>query len=113
MIFRLDCEIDGDQYVLLTQWVDGVPVGTLSLQGKGTICASISRLFVEPPHRRQGVAIGLMISAERIARNEFNSESINLVVKPNNDVARRLYKQLGYIVGYAYDDGDYLMCKAL
>lgn len=59
-----------------------------------------------------GLATAMMGRAEKIAK-EFGCRSIGMLVKPENEGARRLYEGLGYIIGYIYEDGDLLMCKAI
>jgi ribosomal protein S18 acetylase RimI-like enzyme len=53
----------------------------------------ISWMYVHPEHRRQGIAIALLLEMlPRLGR------PVTLNVGKNNDPARRLYEQLGFIV---------------
>lgn len=121
MIHRLDCKVDGSEYALLVSHSAargdlGLQLrvaATLSLTGRGKVCAELRGLYVKPTHRRQGLARALMLEAEKIVATEFGSETINLVVKAENERAISLYRSLHYSPCYVYPDGDIMMCKRI
>ena len=57
--------------------------------------AYLSNLAVHPQHRRQGAALALLNSCEKVAR-EWGFQDLNLHVLENNHQARQLYFKLGY-----------------
>ena len=57
--------------------------------------AYLSNLAVHPQHRRQGAALALLNSCEKIAR-EWGFQDLYLHVLENNHQARQLYFKLGY-----------------
>lgn len=57
--------------------------------------AYLSNLAVHPQHRRQGAALALLNSCEKVAR-EWGFQDLYLHVLENNHQARQLYFKLGY-----------------
>ena len=57
--------------------------------------AEITELFVEEPHRRQGIASAPMRYAEEIARSR-SAKEIVLHIGEDNQAARKFYAAIGY-----------------
>lgn len=55
----------------------------------------VDELWVEPEHRRQGIARALMATADEMAR-ERDAVGVRLYVNTQNPGARRLYDECGY-----------------
>ena len=58
----------------------------------------VSAVTVAPQFRRQGLARSLMDYLEEVTIKRHNGFFVDLFVRPSNEVAINMYKQLGYIV---------------
>jgi len=58
----------------------------------------VSAVTVAPQFRRQGLARSLMDYLEEVTVKRHNGFFVDLFVRPSNEVAITMYKQLGYIV---------------
>ncbi|MCJ2073097.1 GNAT family N-acetyltransferase [Methylobacterium sp. J-030] len=89
----------GNDFNWIIELSDGEPVGTISLYNIdwSAGAAELGRLLIAEPWRGRGVAF----SASRLVIDRAASAGItriDLVVKPSNCSAIRLYKRLGFIV---------------
>ncbi|TQS45543.1 GNAT family N-acetyltransferase [Cryptosporangium phraense] len=93
---------------------DELVVGyVIAALGQGTGKGWIQSLGVVPAHRRRGVGSNLTAHAEKFMVGQGQKESV-LTVDPDNDVALRLYRRLGYtqiemLSGHFGKDGDRLL----
>jgi ribosomal protein S18 acetylase RimI-like enzyme len=89
--------LDGAQTYLVA-WEGDEPVGHAHVAWTGTKLGvpEIQDVFVQPQHRRQGVATALSRGAERAAVRRGHGR-ISLGVSVVNDAARRLYERLDYV----------------
>lgn len=58
----------------------------------------VSAVTVAPLFRRQGLARALMDYLEEVTIKRHNGFFVDLFVRPSNEVAINMYKNLGYIV---------------
>ena len=58
----------------------------------------VSAVTVAPQFRRQGLARSLMEYLEEVTVKRHNGFFVDLFVRPSNEVAINMYKNLGYIV---------------
>jgi len=86
------------QGFVLRQRGETVACGQLVLE-EG--CAGLYDVFTALPHRGLGHARALCVALLGLAR-EQGAEQAYLQVDAGNEVARRLYGQLGFTDGYAY-----------
>ena len=56
----------------------------------------ILRLAVDPGHRRQGIAAGLVAELERRFR-DLDCPRVNLLVLPDNAAGLRFWQEMGYL----------------
>ena len=91
-------ELAGGERVLLVARQAGELVGTVQLvlehRANGRHRAEVSKLLVHPEARRLGVARGLMLALEALAR--ARGRSLLLLDTRTGDAAERLYLSLGY-----------------
>ena len=91
-----------DNVVMLGYFIDNKIVGFLTLNIHDFFLeytnpfASIWSVCVDPDYRRRGIGRKLMIYAERLAKNEYNCESIYLYSGRSRRAAHALYESLGY-----------------
>lgn len=84
-----DQELDGG-FTVGCIWL-----GQATDQRQGIIHPYILLLYVDPLHRRRGIATALLHTAHRWAQAEGNPQ-ISLQVFSDNPVAQALYRKLGY-----------------
>jgi len=77
------------------QPVAGLWLGTATDQRQGNRHSYVLLLYVEPDHRRQGLATALLQTARRWAKAQGHSH-MTLQVFADNAPARALYAALGY-----------------
>ena len=65
------------------------------LSAKDSTVADLVSFWVDPAHRRQGIGLRLVRSAEQWAQ-EMGAETLELWVTETNGPARRLYEQAGF-----------------
>ncbi|MEX0985409.1 MAG: GNAT family N-acetyltransferase [Actinomycetota bacterium] len=95
-------------FVYLIAWLGGTPVGFVGVgmhedaspdvlaEARGS--AMVSDLFVEEPHRRQGVARALMTALEAEARGAgMPGVILDSGIDESFGAARALYASLGYV----------------
>ncbi len=75
-------------------------VGFISLNwgfstSKGLPILRVQDVFTHPDHRRSGVAKGLIMHAERLAR-ESGANRLQLETGTSNQVAQALYRSMGF-----------------
>ncbi len=78
----------------------GLPVGCIWLgqatdQRRGMVHPYVLLLYVDPNHRRRGIATALLDIAHRWAKTEGDRQ-ISLQVFSDNPAAQALYRKLGY-----------------
>lgn len=84
-----------------------VPVGCLGLRVLDAGTAELTRMFVGPEARRQGVAAGLIAVVEDLARSTFGTRVIRLDTRTDLVEARALYARQGYHEIEPYNDSPY------
>lgn len=95
---------------VLVYEVAGQVVGSaVVLYRRNTRGARIYSLVVDPTQRGRGIAHQLLAAIEQAARAR-HCEALRLEVRPDNEPALRLYRQLGYAVteqlANFYEDGS-------
>lgn len=96
----------GDSVILLAE-IDGAPAseaaaaGFIQLYPKWSSTTMhrdwiLNDLFVEPAHRRRGIARALMLAAADFARAE-GAHSLTLKTQTTNTPAQSLYESLGWV----------------
>jgi len=77
-------------------------------QFAGKTTAAILQLYVVPHMRKRGIGSMLVNKAIEIAQMH-GCEAVGLSLAASNYLAWKLYKSLGFIRGYQYDDGSWLV----
>jgi GNAT superfamily N-acetyltransferase len=85
----------------------GVPGGCVGLRVLDARTAELTRMFVGPEARRQGVAGLLVAAAESVARDVLDARRIRLDTRKDLVEARALYARHGYREIAAYNDSPY------
>ncbi|WSS23935.1 GNAT family N-acetyltransferase [Streptomyces sp. NBC_01190] len=85
---------------------DGAPVGCAGLRVLDTATVELTRLYVGPEVRGQGLAARLLDEAERIAAADFGADRIRLDTRKDLVEARALYARHGYAEIEPYNDND-------
>jgi putative acetyltransferase len=76
-------------------YLRGVPVGCGALVRVSVGVGEIKRMYVQPAHRRAGVARRILIALERRARAE-EMDSLILATEPHEPEALALYESQGF-----------------
>lgn len=92
----------------------GVPMAYMlgKAEGQGeNYHGHVSAVTVAPPFRRLGLGEALMTELEETSTYVHNAYFVDLFMRTSNDVAKRMYERLQYIVyrrilGYYSDGGD-------
>jgi ribosomal protein S18 acetylase RimI-like enzyme len=89
-----------DSFWLLAARVDGQPAGLAAVARLPKADARVGFLFVDelwvlPAYRRQGVASALLRHIIALA-SDLGLAGVRLLVRPENEAARRLYRALGF-----------------
>lgn len=111
-IVRLPIEVDKLKETKIIAMKGDDPVGHVGVQFAGKTTAAILQLYVVPHMRKRGIGSMLVNKAIEIAQMH-GCEAVGLSLAANNYLAWKLYKSLGFIRGYQYDDGSWLVCKSL
>lgn len=85
----------------------GAPVGCLGVRVLDADTVELTRMFVRPGARRQGVAGLLIRTAEGLARDTFGARVIRLDTRADLVEARALYARHGYREIGRYNDSPY------
>lgn len=75
------------------------PIPLKQLLFTGNLQGWITNLLVVPEYRGRGLGKILVAAAESIARDEWQCASVHLHCEANDRLARRLYRNLGYVSG--------------
>jgi ribosomal protein S18 acetylase RimI-like enzyme len=89
-----------DSFWLLMARVDGQPAGLAAVARLPKADARVGFLFVDelwvlPAYQRQGVATALLRHVIALA-SDLGLAGVRLLVRPENEAARRLYRALGF-----------------
>jgi GNAT superfamily N-acetyltransferase len=84
---------------------DGEPIGVVTLWPRGPRTGWIAKLFVDPDHRRMGIARALVRAAVGEAR-EYGLTKIGLSTLEVLEDAVRFYERTGWIRGRGGRRGD-------
>ena len=89
-----------DSFWLLLAALDGAPAGLAAVARVPKADARVGFLWVDelrvlPAFRRQGVATALLKHAAALA-GELGLAGVRLLVRPENEAARALYRRLGF-----------------
>ena len=95
---RIEAMSPGEQVLLA--FVDAEPAGLLSLRvvpylSQDVPFAEVAELYVEPQHRRHGIAAMLMAQAEFVAR-ERGATAVHVRTWRSNEDAKVFYRAIGY-----------------
>jgi ribosomal protein S18 acetylase RimI-like enzyme len=98
-----------DSFWLLLAQVDAQPAGLAAVARLPKVDGRAGYLFVDelsvlPAYRRQGVATALLQHTLALA-DEWGLAGVRLLVRPENEAARRLYQSLGF------DESATLFCQ--
>jgi GNAT superfamily N-acetyltransferase len=85
---------------------DGVPVGCAGLRVLDATTTELTRLYVGPEARGQGVATLLIGAVERLAMSDFGALVMRLDTRKDLVEARALYAKLGYTEIARYNDDE-------
>lgn len=85
----------------------GPPAACVGVRVLDAGTAELTRMYVSPAARRQGVARLLVATAEDIARDTFGAVRMRLDTRKDLVEARALYTALGYTEIEAYNDSPY------
>jgi GNAT superfamily N-acetyltransferase len=85
---------------------DGVPAGCVGLRVLDPTTTELTRLYVGPEARGQGVATLLIDAVERLAMSDFGALVMRLDTRKDLLEARALYPKLGYTEIDRYNDDD-------
>lgn len=66
----------------------------------------ITEVYVNPEHRKRGIASEMIIFAEEYCKKNFLLHKYELLTGKKNLIAQAVYKKLGYI-----DDGEIHLSK--
>ncbi|MBY8881266.1 GNAT family N-acetyltransferase [Streptomyces sp. PLK6-54] len=86
---------------------DGTAAGCVGLRVLDATTAELTRMYVAPPARGQGVAALLIAAAEHAARETFGAARMRLDTRKDLVEARALYARHGYAEIEAYNDSPY------
>lgn len=86
---------------------DGVPAGCVGLRVLDAHTMELTRMFVGPEARGQGVASLLIGAAEACARDTFGADAIRLDTRKDLIEARALYAKHGYKEIERYNTSPY------
>ena len=103
---RFTQQQDGHLTYLLA-WLDGIPIGHMTVRWTGTTdafvaeriseCAHLEDLFVMPEHRSRGIGSRILAQRRTCLAAERAFTRIGLAVGTENPRARMLYERLGYV----------------
>lgn len=111
-----ECWPTGQDFGFVAESVEGCPVGVVWLRfftetdpGYGFVQESIPELsiWVDAPHRGQGVGLALMQEAIREAHVR-ELDGISLSVEASNP-ARKLYERVGFLAGAELSEGTLVL----
>jgi GNAT superfamily N-acetyltransferase len=100
-----DLVLPGGEFLVARR--HGVPGGCVGLRVLDARTAELTRMFVGPEARRQGVAGLLVAAAESVARDVLDARRIRLDTRKDLVEARALYARHGYREIAAYNDSPY------
>jgi GNAT superfamily N-acetyltransferase len=83
---------------------EGAPVGCAGLRVLDATTAELTRMYVGPEVRGQGVAALLIAAVERIAADGFGAARVRLDTRKDLVEARALYAKHGYVEIERYND---------
>jgi GNAT superfamily N-acetyltransferase len=86
---------------------DGVPVGCVGVRVLDPRTMELTRVYVGPEARGQGVAGLLIGAAETVARDTFGADTIRLDTRNDLTEARALYAKHGYAEIERYNSSPY------
>jgi GNAT superfamily N-acetyltransferase len=87
--------------------IDGRPVGCAGIRLTAPNTTELTRVYVAPEARRQGVAVALVAAAEEMAREVYGARLMRLDTRSDLVEARALYARLGYREVPAFNSGPY------
>jgi ribosomal protein S18 acetylase RimI-like enzyme len=91
----------------VARWEDGRPAGCVGVRVMDATTTELTRMYVAPQARGQGVA-GLLVGlAERAARDRFRAARMRLDTRKDLVEARALYARHGYAEIARYNDSPY------
>ncbi|MCI4347860.1 MAG: GNAT family N-acetyltransferase [Thermoplasmata archaeon] len=93
--FVLIAEVGGTPVGFLAAMVEDFPGRYLRLEERPNLQGHIDDIFVEPKVRNRGVGTALFMAAEKRLR-AMGCDNLRLGVVAGNEVARRLYRGLGF-----------------
>lgn len=111
-IQRFDIVVDNISETLFIAIRNGQIIGTINCGHKDKRSAYIRLLYVHDSYRNQGIAARLIGMCCETSKKS-GCETLGLQVSDKNIAAISLYKKMGFIVAYEYDDNSTLMIVEL
>ena len=99
------------QEVIVVDEQNGELTGFVCVQLKKSFCyddymPEITKVYVKPQHRRNGIARATIAYAEEYCKSHYPLHKFELLTGNENDGAQSVYAKLGYI-----DDGELHLAK--